>query len=97
MSNDARPVWVITSGSYSDYRVECVFEREQDAIAYLHLKGYTLTPSKIPSCPWDGERPGEYGTEDVCIETYQYWPAGVVPHVDANDIPKPAPPSGYAA
>lgn len=30
-------VFVVTSGEYSDYSVECVFEREEDAITYVRL------------------------------------------------------------
>lgn len=35
MANRVRRLWAVTTGEYSDYRVNAVFEREEDARAFI--------------------------------------------------------------
>lgn len=37
-SPSSRTVYAVSSGSYSDYTVDCVFERREDAERYVELK-----------------------------------------------------------
>lgn len=42
-------VWLVSSGSYSDYTVHCAFEREEDCVAYVetyNLNDFTITHDK---------------------------------------------------
>jgi hypothetical protein len=60
-------VWAVSAGSYSDYHVEAIFERQEDADAYAEARNLPM-PRDVTY------RYGEYYVED-----FDYHPAGVVP------------------
>lgn len=64
---DRRTVYVVTTGEYSDYAVQAVYEREEDAQACAHriggdVEGYPLYP---PGDDSFRERPRHYAHVDV--------------------------------
>lgn len=72
-------VTAVSSGDYSDYTVHCLFEREEDAIAYLDKTAVRET-YKFTSgaCLAWHEKGKPYGTV-FYLETFQFWSAGQVP------------------
>ena len=84
-------VFAIASGYYSDYGLHCVFEREQDARAYLEAQGFEPWKDGNEDTWKDGNedqwrrrlRPdSNYWIDDYRIERFQYFEAGEVPHAE---------------
>jgi hypothetical protein len=61
-------VWAVSAGSYSDYHVEAIFERREDADAYAEARN-----------PSDVSRDVTYYYGAYYVEDFDYYPAGVVP------------------
>lgn len=52
-----RTVYVVTSGEYSGYGINCVFSREKDAEAYCAKRNGTSDSYQVE--PYDLDRPGD--------------------------------------
>lgn len=70
--------FVVTEGDYSDYTVHCVFEREQDALAYV--RGYNLNRLKhYHEARLKRQREPEHSGE---FDTCAWCQANVAKHLD---------------
>ncbi len=84
-------VYAVSTGDYSDYSVHCVFEKEEDAISYVKTlnranmdnlrKMYERNPNHVNPDLYT-KNPDWETTFVYRIEPFQYWRAGVVPHIE---------------
>lgn len=86
-----RRIYATVAGQYSDYVVEALFERREDAAAYANAHNRarasdpgTVAPSEWTGCP-DANAP-EDDDKPWCyrVEEFELYPAGEVPIVEAE-------------
>jgi hypothetical protein len=72
-----KTVYAVSSGSYSDYSVHCIFERSADAVAYLAAQGVEMEPDNDESGGYSEKRTDSWN--GYWIEPFQMWGEGEIP------------------
>ena len=83
-SSIGRKVYAVASGEYSDYSVWCLFERQEDAEAYLRARGLTRYEDERYGPYWRDAGKGPF-YDRFFVEPFDFYAAGEVPHANAGE------------